>query len=114
MLSLAEVYQIMATLLLLLFLLVVVYPIIKWHNNPSVTKIDLADLIVDNGKISLFKIGQVVALIISSWAFILLVQQKNLTWEYFATYMGIWTGANIAKIALKKPEVPVPNTEETK
>jgi hypothetical protein len=112
MLTLAEVYDLMATMFLLLFMLVIVIPIIKWHKNPSVKKVDLADIIVDNGKVSLFKIGQVIALIISSWAFVTLVQQKSLTWEFFATYMAVWTGANVAKIALKKPEAPT--VEETK
>jgi hypothetical protein len=63
----------------------------------------LSDAIVDeNGKFSLFRAGQATALIISSWAFIILVQQGTLTEYYFYGYMGIWSGVNLARNLLGK------------
>lgn len=44
-------------------------------------------------KPSLPKIAQVVALLISSWGFIVQVLKGTLTEEYFLFYMGAWSGA---------------------
>jgi hypothetical protein len=74
----------------------------RWHSNP-LSKFNLSDAIVDeNGKFSLFRAGQATALIISSWAFIILVQQGTLTEYYFYGYMGIWSGVNLARNLLGK------------
>ena|ERR1700684_3046369 len=59
-------------------------------------KFDLRALIVDpkTKQPSIHQLGQVAALGISSWGFIVLVLHGNLTEVYFTTYMGIWAGAN--------------------
>jgi hypothetical protein len=76
--------------------------LIKWHNDPN-NKFSLIDLIADeNGKASLFRIGQAAALVVSSWAFITMVQRDKLTEFYFYGYMGVWSGINLAKNLLGK------------
>lgn len=71
--------------------------IIRWHTDPK-SSFDLRDLLVgEDGKASLFRIGQAAALIVSTWAFIILVQKDKLTEYYFYGYMGIWSGINLAK-----------------
>ena len=74
----------------------------KWHNNPGNT-FDLTDaLLGEDRKVSLYKIGQAAALIVSSWAFIVMVQRDKLTEFYFYGYMGVWSGINLAKNLLGK------------
>ena len=87
---------------LLVITLIVFTFVIKWHNSPHNT-FDLTDAIIgEDGKFSLFRAGQAVALIVSTWAFVVLVQRNALTEYYFYGYMGIWSGINLAKNLLKK------------
>lgn len=82
---------------LALIALVCVAVLIKWHTNPTNT-FDLTDtLLGPDGKVSLYKIGQAAALIVSTWAFIIMVQKDKMTEYYFYGYMGIWSGVNLAK-----------------
>jgi len=57
---------------------------------------DLRALVVDpkTQQPSIHQLGQVIALIISSWGFIVLVLHGQLTEVYFTTYMVAWAGAN--------------------
>ena len=59
---------------------------------------DLRWMLVDTEtkKVSLFKVGQMCALAVSTWAFVILVQRDRLTEWYFAGYMLTWAGANLA------------------
>lgn len=70
--------------------------LIYWHCLND--RFDVRWLIVDTQtrKVSLFKVGQFVALIISTWAFVVLVQRNLLTEWFFAGYMLTWTGASLA------------------
>lgn len=82
-----------------LALITIVFSIIliKWHTNPN-NNFDLSHCLTDEtGKVSLFKIGQASALIVSTWAFIIMVQKDKMTEYYFYGYMGIWSGINLAK-----------------
>ena len=64
---------------------------------------DLADLLTgDNGKVSLSKFGQVSALIVSTWGFVVLVQQGKMTEYYFIGYMVAWTGAKLIQSGIDK------------
>lgn len=88
----------LATLLVGMFVLAWV-----WQNNKSNT-FDLTDVLLgEDGKASLFKVGQATALVITSAAFIILVQRDKLTEPYFYGYMTIWSGINLAKNLLSKP-----------
>ena len=69
----------------------------KWHNSADNT-FDLTDtLLGPDGKVSLYKVGQAAALIVSTWAFIIMVQKDKMTEYYFYGYMTIWSGINLAK-----------------
>lgn len=71
--------------------------LIRWQNNPKNT-FDLTDtLLGPDGKVSLYKIGQAAALIVSTWAFIIMVQKDKMTEYYFYGYMAVWSGINLAK-----------------
>lgn len=59
---------------------------------------DLRWLIVDNKttKVSLFKLGQLVALLTSTWALIYETRHNNLTEWLFMAYIVAWSGVNVA------------------
>lgn len=87
---------------LALITIVICVLLYRWQTNPNNT-FDLTHaLIGEDGKFSLFRAGQATALIVSSWAFIILVQQGKLTESYFYGYMGVWSGVNLAKNLLGK------------
>lgn len=82
--------------------LVVLLILYKWQANKD-NRFDLTDaLLGDDGRVSLFKIGQATALVVSTWAFAVLVHQGKLTEFYFSVYMTVWTGINLAKNLLGK------------
>jgi len=93
------------TIVLMIASFTVLFSAWLWQRNPDV-KFDLIDLISDNGKLSLFRTGQLVALLTSTWGFIALTRAGTLTEIYFLTYMAAWAGANIASKALdaRKPK----------
>ena len=89
-----------------LFVLALIAGLTLWSWQKAANNFDLMDVLVgDDGKASLFKIGQAAALAVSTWGFVIQVQQGKLTEIYFLTYMGIWTGANLAK-TLTAPKAP--------
>lgn len=75
--------------------------LIRWQRSHP--NFDLADLITGpNGKVSLKKMGVLVALVVSTWGFATLVQQGKLSEFYFIGYMGVWCGYR-AYVETKKP-----------
>lgn len=69
----------------------------KWNSNTTNT-FNLVDAILGiDGKVSLFKISQAVSLSVSTWGFVILVQQGKLTEWYFTAYMSVWATANVIK-----------------
>ena len=69
---------------------------------------DLRWLLVDSktSKVSLFKTGQLIALIVSSWALIFETRNGNLTeWLYLA-YIATWSGANVASKVVERMKLP--------
>lgn len=58
---------------------------------------DLRSLIADDkGQPSIHKLGQLTALILSTWLLAYLAFHNQMTGEYFATYMGVWAAAQAA------------------
>ena len=87
---------------LVIVTLAVCFLLYTWQKNPNNT-FDLTDaLLGEDGRVSLYKIGQAAALIVSTWAFIILVQRDKLSEYYFYGYMGVWSGINLAKNLLQK------------
>lgn len=60
--------------------------------------VSLLQLVVEarSGRLSLSRVGQLVALIVSSWGFVALVRADRLTEWYFSSYMIAWAGARLA------------------
>lgn len=79
--------------------------LIAWQMKDD--QFDLRYLLVDSqtNKVSLFKLGQLLALLTSTWALIYETRTGNLTEWLFLAYIATWSGANVAsKIVDRKPE----------
>jgi hypothetical protein len=59
-------------------------------HNDTKSDIDLADLVMGDGKISDSKLIRIGSWLISSWGFIFLLTRDLLTEWYFIGYMGAW------------------------
>lgn len=58
---------------------------------------DLRSVISDStGQPSVHKIGQLVALMLSTWMLVYLALHNQMTEGYFGTYMGVWAAAQAA------------------
>lgn len=77
---------------ILLFVVVVVFTVFLWRlSRSSNSKFFFDDLLIDtDGKASTSKLAQIVALISSTWAFLHITLQGELTEWFFGLYMGIW------------------------
>lgn len=88
-------------LMLLALVLVALLVLLRWQKSHP--NFDLADLLTgDNGKVSLKKFGQASALAVSTWAFVVLVQQGKLTEFYFIGYMTVWAGLQLVQAKIDK------------
>ena len=78
-------------------LLVVALALVVVTRDPR-HPVSLLQLVTDarSGRMSLGRVGQLVALIVSSWAFVWLTIAGTLTEWYYGTYMIAWAGARIA------------------
>lgn len=77
----------------------------RWQKSHM--EFDLADLLTgDNGRVSLSKCGQASALVVSTWGFVVLVQQGKLTEWYFLAYMTVWAGYRLAQTAIETKAPP--------
>lgn len=79
----------------MLFLTMTVAIIILAYMQFKRDQLDLRWLILDDntGKPSIHKIGQGLALLVSTWGFVKLVLSGTLTEAYFTIYMGVWAGS---------------------
>jgi len=55
----------------------------------------------DTSEPSLGRVGQFVALLVSTWGFVALTVEGKLTEWYVTAYMLVWAGAQAASLALK-------------
>ena len=78
-------------------LLVCVLIIYVWNKAEDNTFRLIDALLGPDGKLSIYKLGQAVALVVSTWGFVILTQQGKLTEWYFSAYMGIWVTAGVVK-----------------
>lgn len=96
------------TYILLLAALVFALLLSYWQRTDA--EFDLRWLLVDTvtGKVSLFKLGQFVALVVSTWVLVYETRRGMLTEWLFGFYMAAWAGANIANkfVERKLPEPP--------
>lgn len=78
------------------FTVVIILAIIAYKAQTNLdNKFDLRDLVLDKetGKVSLSRFGQFTALVVSTWGFVTLTVNGNLTEWYYASYMMIWAVA---------------------
>ncbi len=83
--------------LLVAGILALVFLLWLWHMDKS-DAFDLRWLIVDTAtvKVSLFKLGQLVALLTTTWMVIYETRSDRLTEWLFMAYAATWAGANVA------------------
>jgi hypothetical protein len=85
---LASIDWLSFSVLFLIFILLFV--LIKINGSKS-SKFFYDDLFLDNeGKASTSKLANLLALILSSWAFVYITIKGNLSETFFTAYMGIW------------------------
>lgn len=65
--------------------------LIVWHRD-SKSKVDLTDLICNNGSLDEKKFTRLGAWIVSTWGFVYLILEGKFTEWYFTGYMAIWVG----------------------
>jgi hypothetical protein len=77
--------------------------LLYWHFDKS-TKFDVRDLMIDKetDRLSLYKIGQFFALLVSTWILIHETRNGRLSEWLFAFYMAAWSGANLMNKYLDK------------
>lgn len=67
----------------------------RWHRDPTST-FDIRKVILnDTGEVSLGKLGQAVALVVSTWVLIHETRAGKLTEFLFTGYMISWAAANL-------------------
>ena len=74
----------------------------RWQRKDD--QFDLRYLLVDTvtEKVSLFKLGQLVALLVSTWALIHETRANHLTEWLFGSYMIAWAGVNLGNKIVEK------------
>jgi hypothetical protein len=85
------------TLVLIFASVVLCILVFMWHNDEE-TRFDLTELMIDSktNRVSLMKIGQALALLVSTWVLIYETRAGRLSEWLFLSYMGCWAGANLA------------------
>lgn len=89
------------------------YMLIRLHRSGGDN--NLKSVISDtDGKPSIHKIGQLTALVLSTWLMIYLALHGQMSIEYFGSYMGVWAAAQVADKWLGDrrpafPSVPPPD-----
>jgi len=85
------------TMDLVLVLMVAAFIVILLKIQKTKDNYDLRSVISDDsGQPSIHKIGQLVALLLSTWMLVFLALHNQMTEGYFGTYMGIWAAAQAA------------------
>jgi hypothetical protein len=85
----------MAFVLLIIAILGVV---VLWSIQAKRDNFDLRSMITDNRthQPSIHKMGELVALIVSTWLIVYLALNNRIDNNYFGLYMAVWAGAQVA------------------
>jgi hypothetical protein len=99
MVNLSEWFEILAAhtmhVILAAFVIAAIITLVKIQRAPDT--FDLRAVIADDaGKPSVHKIGQLTALVLSTWQLVYLTIHNQMTVEYFGLYMGVWAAAQTA------------------
>lgn len=81
--------------------------VLKWHMSKD-SNLDLQYLFIDTETkmFSIFKLGQVIALFVSTWVLIRETNHDRLGEWLFTAYMLAWGGVNIANRIISKSSEP--------
>ena len=107
----------MSILLIFLFF-VIAYSIIHWLyklNKDKNNTIYFVDLITVNGRLNERKVCRFGAWLISTWGFMFLILNNQLSEWYFVGYMGAWVVNALIGKAIKDPngeEFPTPKEDK--
>lgn len=84
-----------------------------WHRTSD--DFDLRWSVVDNstGRVSLFKVGQLIALLASTWVLVYQTRTDHLTDWLFLAYIATWSGVNVANKWVDS-KAPLPPDGENK
>lgn len=79
--------------------------LVYWHIDKE-TRFDIRDLLIDSTtkELSLYKVGQLMALIFSTWVLVHETRSGKLSEWLFGSYMIAWSGANLIKKYLDKSD----------
>ena len=74
-----------------------------WNAQKSSNKIDFKDLILDFdvNRVSLSKLGTLIAMIVTSWIMISLTIQNQMTEAYILAFGSMWAGAGLGAQLIK-------------
>lgn len=100
--------MILSDIVLVLGALSFVATLFVWHKKDDA--FDLRHILVDSKtqRVSLFKIGQLIALLVSTWALIHETRTHGLTEWLFLAYIATWSGINVANRAIEKQQTKPP------
>lgn len=87
--------------LLYIGIFVFFFIIYKWHTDKS-NVVDVRSLLMTGDKMSLSKMGQFVAMIVSTWVIIYQTRAALLTEWLFTGYMLAWAGTGVVNKFLNK------------
>jgi hypothetical protein len=97
------------TWLLIITVMVLLVVVIRWHLDPR-TRFDLRDMMVSSQskEVSVYKVGQLIALLVSTWVIVYETREKRLTEWLFTAYMIAWGGVNMAQKWIDRDAKPAP------
>jgi len=96
--------------ILLVIVVFAIWILYKLQNTKD--SFDLRSVITDSkGQPSLHKIGQLTALLLSTWMLAYLAIHGQMTGEYFGTYMGIWAAAQAADKFMSRRSDRIPGED---
>ena len=79
-----------------------IYALYKLNNDKKNT-ISIIDLVAINGRLNERKLSRFGAWVVSTWGFVYLIMNSQLTEYYFIGYMGAWVANALIGKAIKDP-----------
>jgi hypothetical protein len=82
------------TVILILGVIWIIVAMTYWHKREK-DSLDMRQMMMRGGKISLAKLGQLIAMLVSTWIIIYATTNGTLTEWLFTGYMFAWSGAHL-------------------
>ena len=89
-------------IILAVLIVTVIYALYKLNNDKKST-ISIIDLVAVNGRLNERKLSRFGAWVVSTWGFVYLIMNSQLTEYYFIGYMGAWVANALIGKAIKDP-----------